>query len=645
MIRVFKIYFLFSFALSGTFDFLSQSATIYTDNSVMVQPFLGGFNSPQIQWINWDSDIDNELFSLDEDGCIRIYDYTLSSNWQDSYFEIIDTNFGAICNLNWFQIIDIDSDGELELIVQTSNSSNQVQVYQISDNELIFTGTIMQSNGGFVLSDSVMVPTFADIDSDGDYDFFTGNIIGTVTFYENIGLTEMGVPIFELISFEWQNIWVVGPSFNNRHGASAIQFVDIDLDGDLDLCWGDYFQASLYIIFNIGLPSNPIMDTSNIVTEFPYNNPIYTTGRNMPSFNDIDSDGDLDLFISVLGGDGGIQLSENFLFYENIEGSFYLQTTNFMNSIDFNSNVVPEMVDIDSDGDLDLFIGQDYNTSTFPIRGRIYFFRNIGDEVFQLEDDEFLGVDIGTSLSPVFADIDSDGDLDLFVGKYNGMVVFYENIGTPNSFDFIYNSNLENVDVGSYSKPAFWDIDSDGDLDLFIGENYGKIFFYENIGDPFEYNYSLVSDHFSNIDVGYHSSPDFIDLNLDGQNEMFVGSNNQSIQVYNKIYSQDIYDFRLNECVIIPYFGLNTKPDLYYTDNNLLMLSGISTGGLFHSQYESILQGDLNQDSLLNIQDIIIIVEHIVGDYNLIDYCIADINYDSYIDLLDILSVIEQVID
>ena len=37
-------------------------------------------------------------------------------------------------------------------------------------------------------------------------------------------------------------------------------------------------------------------------------------------------------------------------------------------------------IDIDSDGDLDLFIGQDYNTSTFPIRGRIYFFRNIGDD-------------------------------------------------------------------------------------------------------------------------------------------------------------------------------------------------------------------------------------------------------------------------
>ena len=38
----------------------------------------------------------------------------------------------------------------------------------------------------------------------------------------------------------------------NRHGASAINFIDIDSDGDLDLFWGDYFHRSLYVIYNIG---------------------------------------------------------------------------------------------------------------------------------------------------------------------------------------------------------------------------------------------------------------------------------------------------------------------------------------------------------------------------------------------------------
>ena len=316
--KIIIYFFLFNFILaSANVEFINQSATVVMGEEILYQPFSGGLNSPQVQWVNWDSDLDNELFVLDEDSCIRLYDYIHSSNVQESYFQIIDTNFGDLCYLNWFQIIDIDLDNDLEFITQEFNSSNQIQVYEINDSELIFAGTITQSNGSYVLSDSVMVPTFADIDLDGDYDFFTGNIVGTVTMYENIGFSDLGLPIFNLISFEWQDIWIVGPSMNARHGASAIQFVDIDLDGDLDLCWGDYFQASLYIIFNIGSAYIPIMDSNNIITEFPYNNSIHTTGRNMPSFNDIDLDGDLDLFISVLGGDGGVQLADNFLFYEN----------------------------------------------------------------------------------------------------------------------------------------------------------------------------------------------------------------------------------------------------------------------------------------------------------------------------------------
>ena len=127
-----------------------------------------------------------------------------------------------------------------------------------------------------------MTPTFADIDNDGDLDFFTGNYVGTVNFYENIGLNQ-NVPQYTFITNYWQEISIIGPSL--RHGASAIKFIDLDGDFDLDLSWGDYFQQSMYIIWNIGTASSPLMNIENVTQQFPQNDPILTTGQNMPSLS------------------------------------------------------------------------------------------------------------------------------------------------------------------------------------------------------------------------------------------------------------------------------------------------------------------------------------------------------------------------
>ena len=95
----------------------------------------------------------------------------------------------------------------------------------------------------------------------------------------------------------------------------------------------------------------------------------------------------------------------------------------------------------------------------------------------------------------------------------------------------------------------------------------------------------------------------------------------------------------------MPYLGLNTKPDLYYLESDLLMLTGLSTGGLFYLRYEMDLLGDINQDSILNIQDIIIIINYIIMMDVDIDYCMADINYDNYVDLLDIIQMVGLLSD
>ena len=74
-------------------------------------------------------------------------------------------------------------------------------------------------------------------------------------------------------------------------------------------------------------------------------------------------------------------------------------------------------------------------------------------------------------------------------------------------------------------------------------------------------------------------------------------------------------------------------------------MSGVSTGGLYQLKYEQNLLGDINQDTFLNIQDVISIVNHIIGSENIINFCYGDVNYDTYVDLLDILSIINQISD
>jgi len=55
--------------------------------------------------------------------------------------------------------------------------------------------------------------------------------------------------------------------------------------------------------------------------------------------------------------------------------------------------------------------------------------------------------------------------------------------------------------------PTFCDIEADGDLDLFIGDANGNIWFYRNDGDSANYNYIYVTDHYLILDAGDYASP------------------------------------------------------------------------------------------------------------------------------------------
>lgn len=569
-------------------------------------PFNGGMNNARYQFVDIDGDNDLDLFTFDAD--TSLYFYKNTGNAQNAEYKLISMRFQDLHFYNWFYFTDMDNDNDLDLFTggelqtvkyYTNNGTVTNPLYSLQINELrTYSDTV-------IYSESNCVPVFCDIDNDGDKDFFSGQSLGTITYYENIG-TPLNFS-FKYITDIWQDLIIISPALslhsnnftedtysvikekfpvgnlvkgpfadNERHGANSLEFTDIDNDNDFDLFWGDLFSKGIYYITNNGTPFVP--DVAIVDSIYPHNSPYISSGYNSTRFTDIDNDGDNDMFISVLYLS---QNKNNFAFYRNNGNAFTPDfervTDDYLRNVDAGGNSNITFVDIDNDGDKDLFIGNDYakiafykNTGTLttpsfsfvsdslPVRSvsfnyapafadldndgdkdmilgsyikdSLWFYRNTGTPTefnFTLESRGYqIGITtLGQSSTPVLADIDNDQDKDLFIGATNGRIFYYENTGTINNFNFVFRTNFYNsIDAGDESIPRFYDLDSDGDLDLFIGRQDGNISFYKNEGSPASANFVFQTNTYKNINVHSNSCPEFTDIDNDTDPDLFIGN-------------------------------------------------------------------------------------------------------------------------
>lgn len=79
------------------------------------------------------------------------------------------------------------------------------------------------------------------------------------------------------------------------------------------------------------------------------------------------------------------------------------------------------------------------------------------------------------SVFPYAKDITGDGKDELFVGTQSGKVYLL----TQKDETWVIDSSFE-IDVGEMAIPSLFDFDHDGDLDLFVSNADGKIFYFEN---------------------------------------------------------------------------------------------------------------------------------------------------------------------
>ncbi len=189
--------------------------------------------------------------------------------------------------------------------------------------------------------------------------------------------------------------------------------------------------------------------------------------------------------------------------------SFAAQTgdNNSFNGVDVGDNSIPTFVDIDNDGDFDAFIGEsDGSINYYKNTGSNSsptFTAQTGD------NNSLNSVTVGSYIAPTFVDIDNDGDFDAFIGEYYGIIHYYKNTGSNSSPTFTAqtgdNNSFNGVDVGNYSTPTFVDIDNDGDFDAFIGEYYGNINYYKNTGSNSSPTFTAQTgdnNSFYGVDVG-----------------------------------------------------------------------------------------------------------------------------------------------
>ena len=357
-------------------------------------------------------------------------------------------------------------------------------------------------------------PTFVDIDADGDLDMFIGGEDGKISFFRNDGTKDQ---------FKWSFITDYYDSIEVGD-RSAPFFADIDDDGDFDLFVGN--KEGMIVFYQNDRDSNSPLWT-RITDNY---NSIDVGERGVPFFVDIDADLDLDLFI---GGKEGV-----INFYKN-EGTEEVPTwtlvTKSYDSIDIGAGSAPHFVDIDSDADFDLFIGEDY--------GNVNFYRNIGNPNSAEWDpvtSNYNSINVGRYSFPAFVDIDNDSDFDLFVGQKEGRIYFYRNDGAPTlpSWSFV-TENYNFIDLGSYTKPSLADIDGDGDFDLFIGEEEGNINFYHNKATLPIGSWTLVTENYYAIEAENHSHPTFADIDSDDDLDLFVGKEDGQIEFYRNIGSSD----------------------------------------------------------------------------------------------------------
>ena len=529
--------------------------SVVLDEVALSNPWVGGLTAPQWSAFDGDLDGDDDLFAFDRDGSRVLMferipggDLTLRKDWTEGWPDMVD----------WCLLRDYNCDGKPDIFTSHQNGirvftnttqSGEGPSFDPEPVTLFATFDLIGSNPSDlpVICLGMDLPAIMDHDDDGDLDIITFTETAS-TLYRFEGQTPCGLDLectnrcygmlaeaaennalfigddFEC-SFNVENPGMVvsDVSRTGLHAGGALTSLQLEPGGPKDLIISDVtYPEALAVVLEVG-PSS-LDSATHVDPTFPsnlYGDQAVNLARFPAAFHlDVDQDGVRDLLFSP---NTPLETNddESVHFFRNTgtedEPAWQFITNNYLQDgmVDLGRGAYPSFHDFDGDGLLDLAVAnKERYEGVDQTPAAVAVFRNAGtttEPQFDLVDLDWIALEDFQIESPypAFGDLDGDGDLDVLVGDELGRIHEFTNVAPAGAWPEFALTALsipedgsgEAIDVGQFATPQLHDMDGDGDLDMVVGEKNGTLTLFErtSVGSWSKYISPIHGENWGNI--------------------------------------------------------------------------------------------------------------------------------------------------
>jgi hypothetical protein len=453
----------------------------------------------------------------------------------DGDLDILTYDFGGSC-VEFHRNMSMENFGHCDSLMLRIESDNWGQFREGGSlSDIYLNDSCDRASGGLRHAGSTLLTM--DVDDDGDQDLVLGDVGSTnlallhnggTASYAQISSVSLNFPANH-ISTQAVNLPVFPAGFYVDLDRDGVRDLLVSPNSTED--FHNFIGAWRYM--NGGTNTNP--DFSLIEKNFLQKHMIELGEGAYPVFWDHNRDGLADLLVgnhSYWGSNSQIAL------YENIGSAgapvFQLITKNYQNLAQYAySNLIPTFGDLDGDGDDDLILGEQngylhYFQNIAPVAPNT-------PAQFILAQSQFYGIHETGNSAPAIFDLDQDGLRDLIVGNTSGKLNFYKNTGSftiPQFSSAATISNLGQVDVTDptvgiwgYSIPCFFQ--HAGKTELFVGSYRGTIYHYTDLHTApgaIAASFLLQTQAVWNLKVGERSSATVMEITGDQYPDLILGN-------------------------------------------------------------------------------------------------------------------------